>query len=258
MPERMQLRHVPITSVDESSSNELDLEADWIYKYAFSKPSISNQTSDAEGREKATKGPQTIEKIRKALEFMRNQHLEVPFIAFYRKEYVQPELTVNDLWRVYKFDEKWTQLQTRKRNMLRLFEKMHTYQSERLTRDVNESIPENVRVLRDEDMDRLRGVQSLEELNDVYSHFILYYGNDVPAMQEAYRLKEREKAKERRQAAARRKHAEDGIEGMDVDDVDIDMLGMDDIQIADEESTVKQARRSDLYSVCAKVIAQLL
>jgi transcription elongation factor SPT6 len=69
---------------------------------------------------------------------MRNQHLEVPFIAFYRKEYVLPELTVNDLWRVYKFDEKWTLLQTRKRNMLRLFEKMHKYQSERLTRNVNE------------------------------------------------------------------------------------------------------------------------
>ena len=131
MPERMQLRHVPITSVDESSSNELDLEADWIYKYAFSKPSISNQSSNAEGRVKASKGPQTIEKIRKALEVMRNQHLEVPFIAFHRKEYVQLELTVNDLWRVQKFDEKWTELQTGKRNMLRLFEKMHTYKSAR-------------------------------------------------------------------------------------------------------------------------------
>ena len=127
----MQLRHVPITSVDESSSNELDLEADRIYKNAFSKPSISNQSSNAEGRVKASKGPQTIEKIRKALEFMRNQHLEVPFIAFHRKEYVQLELTVNDLWRVQKFDEKWTELQTGKRNMLRLFEKMHTYKSAR-------------------------------------------------------------------------------------------------------------------------------
>lgn len=47
-----------------------------------------------------------IGKIKKALDFMRNQHFEVPFIAFYRKEYVQPELTINDLWRVYKFDAK--------------------------------------------------------------------------------------------------------------------------------------------------------
>ncbi len=37
---------------------------------------------------------------------MRNQHFEVPFIAFYRKEYVLPELNVNDLWKVYKYDAK--------------------------------------------------------------------------------------------------------------------------------------------------------
>lgn len=45
-------------------------------------------------------------KIRQALDFMRNQTLEVPFIAFYRKEYVQPELSINDLWKVYKYDAK--------------------------------------------------------------------------------------------------------------------------------------------------------
>lgn len=45
-------------------------------------------------------------KIKKALDFMRNQSLEVPFIAFYRKEYVSPELTLSDLWKVYKYDEK--------------------------------------------------------------------------------------------------------------------------------------------------------
>lgn len=37
---------------------------------------------------------------------MRNQHFEVPFIAFYRKEYVLPELNINDLWKVYKYDGK--------------------------------------------------------------------------------------------------------------------------------------------------------
>ena len=42
MPERMQLRNVPISPVEEGST-ELDMEADWIYKHAFSKASISNQ-----------------------------------------------------------------------------------------------------------------------------------------------------------------------------------------------------------------------
>ena len=31
---------------------------------------------------------------------MRQQFLEVPFIAFYRKEYVNPELGISELWRV--------------------------------------------------------------------------------------------------------------------------------------------------------------
>lgn len=32
--------------------------------------------------------------------------LQVPFIAFYRKEYVEPELNINDLWKVWQWDEK--------------------------------------------------------------------------------------------------------------------------------------------------------
>ena len=253
IPERMQLRHVPITSVEEGST-ELDSEAEWIYKHAFVKPAISTQDG-GEGREKTRKGPQTVEKIRKALEFMRNQLLEVPFIAFYRKEYVQPDLNINDLWRVYKFDEKWTQLQTRKKNMMRLFEKMKTYQAEKLTQDVEQTIPENVRLMKDEDIDRLYAVQSLEELNDVYSHFILYYGNDLPQMQEAFRRKERDEARERRlrNARLRQQRREDG-EPMDVEgELDDPNLDLEDEATAEENrDTVKQARRSDLYSLCSR------
>jgi transcription elongation factor SPT6 len=155
------------------------------------------------------KGPQTVKKIRKALELIRNQHFEVPFIAFYRKEYVLPELSVYDLWRVYKFDEKWTQLQTRKNNMMRLFKKIQKYRSEKPN--------ENVRVLKDEDIDRLRMVESIEELSDVYNYFILYYGNDVLAMREEYR----------RNTAARQRLNEDG-ELMDADDMKEDLHDPDE------------------------------
>ena len=190
---------------------------------------------------------------------MRNQHFEVPFIAFYRKEYVQPDLTVNDLWRVYKFDEKWTQLQNRKKNMVRLFNKMLEYQSEKLTQNVEASIPENVRVLNEEDIYRLNNVQSLEEYNDVYAHFNLYYGADVPVMQEAHRLKEKEEARDKRREAARRRQAEEGDNGERMEDE-----GFADVEDAaaaaaaaeaafDEESTIKQAKRSDQYSLCSKV-----
>lgn len=32
---------------------------------------------------------------------------------------------------------------------------------------------------------RLKDVQSIEELSDVYNHFLLYYGRDIPRMQNA-------------------------------------------------------------------------
>lgn len=38
----MQIREVPVTPTDEGSS-ELDDEAEWIYRQAFTKPSISQQ-----------------------------------------------------------------------------------------------------------------------------------------------------------------------------------------------------------------------
>ena len=47
-----------------------------------------------------------IKKINSALDFLRNQQLEVPFINFYRKEYVQGELEIRDLWRIWQWDEK--------------------------------------------------------------------------------------------------------------------------------------------------------
>lgn len=103
IPERMQLRDFPVTPVPEGS-DELDEEAEWIYRQAFCKPTISVQ--DGSERDRPRKGPQTVGKIKRALDFIRNQNFEVPFIAFYRKEYVLPELNINDLWKVYKYDEK--------------------------------------------------------------------------------------------------------------------------------------------------------
>ncbi len=72
---------------------------------------------------------------------MRNQLFEVPFIAFYRKEYVEPELGINDLWKIYQWDEKashdvaassgmiqWCQLQQRKQRLYELIQRMMAFQ----------------------------------------------------------------------------------------------------------------------------------
>uniref|UniRef100_A0A674IU39 SPT6 homolog, histone chaperone and transcription elongation factor n=1 Tax=Terrapene triunguis TaxID=2587831 RepID=A0A674IU39_9SAUR len=230
MPERFQLRSIPVKSAED---DELEEEADWIYRNAFATPTISLQeSSDYLDRGQTSssfsrKGPSTIQKIKEALNFMRNQHFEVPFIAFYRKEYVEPELHINDLWRVWQWDEKWTQLKIRKQNLTRLFEKMQAYQYEQISADPDKPLADGIRALDTTDMERLKDVQSMDELKDVYNHFLLYYGRDIPKMQNAAK-------------ASRKKHKrirEDG-EGEDAEDEE------------QKGPELKQASRRDMYTIC--------
>lgn len=210
----MQLREVPLTSVPENS-NELEEEAEWIYKQAFIKPSISTQeTLGPDGRERPRKPSSAIGKIKQALEFMRNQQLEVPFIAFYRKEYVQPELNINDLWKVYNFDAKWCQLHSRRKTLTVLFEKMRSYQMDKIMADADSTLPEDIRVMKDDDIDRLRYVQTPEELKDVHSHFLLHYSHEIANMNEAWRVKEKQRLREERREARRKEldNLEEGAE----------------------------------------------
>ncbi|NWR80929.1 SPT6H factor, partial [Centropus unirufus] len=235
MPERFQLRSIPVKNAED---DELEEEADWIYRNAFATPTISLQeSSDYLDRGQASssfgrKGPSTIQKIKEALNFMRNQHFEVPFIAFYRKEYVEPELNINDLWRVWQWDEKWTQLKIRKQNLTRLFEKMQAYQYEQISADPDKPLADGIRALDTTDMERLKDVQSMDELKDVYNHFLLYYGRDIPKMQNAA------KAARKKQKRIREDGEEEEGEGEDAED---------DEQKGPE---LKQASRRDMYTIC--------
>lgn len=193
MPERFQLRQVPVKPTEEG---EIEEESEWIYKQAFSTPPTSQQNLlEQESGTYNRRGPTMINKIKKAIDFMRNQHLEVPFIAFYRKEYVESDLNINDLWKVWQWDEKWTQLRTRKQNLIKLFEKMQNYQFD-TNSDPDKVLETNVRPLTDEDLDRVRNVQTMEELKDVYQHFLLYYGMDIPKMKTAQLKKKSDAEKE--------------------------------------------------------------
>ncbi|KAM9597883.1 transcription elongation factor SPT6 isoform 2-T5 [Trichechus inunguis] len=234
LPERFQLRSIPVKAAED---DELEEEADWIYRNAFATPTISLQEScDYLDRGQPTssfsrKGPSTIQKIKEALGFMRNQHFEVPFIAFYRKEYVEPELHINDLWRVWQWDEKWTQLRIRKENLTRLFEKMQAYQYEQISADPDKPLADGIRALDTTDMERLKDVQSMDELKDVYNHFLLYYGRDIPKMQNAA------KASRKKLKRIREEGDEEG-EGEEAEDEE------------QRGPELKQASRRDMYTIC--------
>ncbi|XP_063383869.1 transcription elongation factor SPT6 [Cydia fagiglandana] len=244
IPERMQIREVPITPVAEGSS-ELEDEAEWIYKQAFLKPPVSKADSQ-ESRERTRRGPSTVVKIRQALDFMRNQTLEVPFIAFYRKEYVQPELSINDLWKVYKYDAKWCQLKQRKENLLKLLENMREFQLDKVMQNPDAPIPENMRLIKDEDIDRLKSVQTPEELRDVHTHFLLYYSSDLPEMQKVQRTKEKKREIEEKKRAAR---AEAERNGEDPEEAAASVEAMPDEEDVIE---VKYAVRSGPYELCRR------
>jgi len=65
---------------------------------------------------------------------------------------------------------------------------MREYQAEQLTRDLDKPMPAGVRVLVEDDVLRLRGVQTPEELKDVHQHFLLYYSHEIPLMLETTRV----------------------------------------------------------------------
>lgn len=241
----MQLRDIPFTPVPENSK-ELDEEAEWIYRQAFTRSTVSNRSGGSDEWGTNERKPSTaIAKIKQALDFMRNQQLEVPFISFYRKEYVQPELNVDDLWKVFKFDAKWCQLVSRKKNLVILIEKMRTYQLDKIMQNPDGAIPEDVRLIKDDDIDRVSYVQSAEELRDVHAHFLLHYAHEIPAMQNAWRQKEKEKKRQER-AEKRRKQLEALGEG---EELPPEPEEEDD---KDDGETLKSSRDSGPYSMCRK------
>lgn len=133
--------------------------------------------------------------------------------------------------------------------LIELFEKMRNYQMEMLMVDTNAPMPDHIRIIKEEDIDKLRAVQTNEELKDIQGHFMLYYANDVPAMQESARKKSQEmKRKAREMREEKRKLA---LEiGEDVPEEDEDASNLDDDDSNTE--TVKPASSSGPYTMCLK------
>uniref|UniRef100_A0A4D5R9G5 Transcription elongation factor SPT6 n=1 Tax=Scolopendra viridis TaxID=118503 RepID=A0A4D5R9G5_SCOVI len=251
IPERFQLRGEPVTGAEE---DELREEAEWIYKFAFCTPAISTQDKQSPGEEQtglfapSRKGPSTTGKIKEALNFMRNQQFEVPFIAFYRKEYVEPDLNINDLWKVFKWDEKWCQLQKRKKTMTSLLQNMQQVQCDEIMKDPDKPLADDLRVLSNDDIERLKGIQTIEELRDTYLHFILYYGKDIPKMQEMLQKKKREERKERR---LKKKYDEETGEEKEEGAVE-EEEEEEEREEENENEKIKQAVFTDSYSMCLR------
>lgn len=134
IPERFQTRTIPVCKAEE---DELKLEAQWILKRNYNNPHLISKQEHfglnlGEGGDKSLH--EAPDKIAEALGFIRNANLEVPFIAFYRKEHVADVLNIQDLWIIYEADEKWLHLRDRTSRLKNLLRRMEAF-----VRDVPES-----------------------------------------------------------------------------------------------------------------------
>lgn len=66
-------------------------------------------------------------------------------------------------------------------------------------------------------MYRLKDVQTLEELGDVYNHFLLYYGRDIPKMQNAAKASKKRLKKIKEVSEDGKMHVSDRFISLDDD-----------------------------------------
>ena len=126
------------------------------------------------------KNPDCISKIRDVLKLLRDQMHEVPFIHTYRREFCEPDLDeVYDLWTIWQHDERWLQLQTRKEKLTLLFTKMRNYLGNLTRNSEDYSRIAEIRPLEEFDINQLKHAETMQQLEDVYQHFLLHYGHYI-------------------------------------------------------------------------------
>ncbi|EFO98528.1 CRE-EMB-5 protein [Caenorhabditis remanei] len=198
-PERFQLRRTPVTEADE---DELEREAQWIMKFAFEETSVTNQSSfdmndklecmmnmDNSNQEERKRA--VIDAIKAVLRFIRvrSNSFEVPFIGFYRKESIDNLLTLNNLWTVYDFDEKWCHLSEKKTKLYDLMRRMREYQ------ELSDDLTAKRRPISEMDLIEINFTETLEQLTDIHANFQLLYGallEDMTKWEKARRTGEEE------------------------------------------------------------------
>lgn len=203
-PERFQLRSVPVTEADDE---EISQESDWIFTNAFDQQTITLQERDREpiaGKRSMLIKPE----IAYALKCIRNEKLEVSFIAAYRREYVTQLASsfddTRDLWTIYRFDEQWCKLQKSKNSICNLYRDMRAY----LDTKGDDS---NIRKISDSELQRIQEAKTFHDIEDCRLHFKLYYSELITEMK-LYtlekKIEEQKLARANKPKKTRRNHVE--------------------------------------------------
>lgn len=109
LSERLEGRMTPTDS-------ELEQEALWILNI------ISRDSKFEQAEMKALN-----EKIFKVIEAFRKHHLDIPFIIFYRGFFFEPELSRDDVWKIYELDLEWESFYKTRTNLQTMFIELKPY-----------------------------------------------------------------------------------------------------------------------------------
>ncbi|MEN2499161.1 MAG: Transcription elongation factor SPT6 [Marteilia pararefringens] len=177
VPERF-LTCDPVLTPPESMA-ELEAEAEWIYQEIFSETPLSFTQYNNKLLDKGV-----LPKIRNTLDLLRNQYLEVPFIFTYRKEFVFPGLNISDLWKIYEYNSKWSNLKQQKAALNTLVEAVIDSQFEKCVESNQKSLHNTESVapfskLIDQTM--INTIASLTEFEKIDDHllYLNFYFSDI-------------------------------------------------------------------------------
>lgn len=125
---------------------------------------------------------------------------------------------------------------------------MRNYQLDEVMKNPDAPLPESVRIIKEDDIDQLKSVETSEELNDVHHHFTLYYGNEIPKMQNAIRERKKFAIREEKQRKRRQMIADAIANG---EDPPVDEDSDPEVEV-ETDDTLRQAVKSGSYALCQK------
>lgn len=106
IPERLQIK---LAGRLNPADAEIETESEWIFNIIIDSLEQSKEQSFA------SKIQEVKKKICKVLKFFRCESLDIPFITKYRQNELIPELTPNDVWKIFSLDIEYGKFQVQKK-----------------------------------------------------------------------------------------------------------------------------------------------
>lgn len=178
-------------SLADSSCDDLQAEAEWMYIQLYTKSTISNCDISSKGEwlqnsHSAQDEPDAssiLNKLKTVIGLMRGKKLQANCL----KEHIQPEFDINKLAKIKKLHKKWSNLKKRKIDLIKLMEPVVDYQMKVLVdleadqaQVVDDKLGEMVLITKT-DFQHILSVQSKAVLNDMVTYYMRHYAHIISA-----------------------------------------------------------------------------